>query len=391
MAANVPVTMTVSAEGVDATTAALNGVAATVTRVGNAEKAAGATSMQLRDAVSAVSRSADEMRTKFGMAAQTVGGFKNATMSISSALRGDFASAAMYAGNSLRALGAAFIANPVLAAVAAVTIAVTAIGAAAERSATKALESTQKMAEAWVRARNKMRIAMGRTPGAKAEKQAEQLFKMGDVRGIDAALEQARKNVAAALASQYEAAKGDDEGAYKNAEAQTDAAQDVLDVWQGTYSKMMDAENEAFGQIKKNREELRRMDAARAGTEADYWLTRSSELKRAAAEFTATTATQTMAGRLALQIEAEEARKQWERLQANTGVKTPTIKPQTIDSRQRGLEAAQFGSVEAARAINRMRGGAGNVEQRQLTALEQIARNTEDLDGGIEVVEYALP
>jgi hypothetical protein len=61
-----------------------------------------------------------------------------------------------------------------------------------------------------------------------------------------------------------------------------------------------------------------------------------------------------------------------------------------VRDRQRGLEAARFGSVEAARAINRMRGGGSSIEQRQLSALDRIARNTEDLVGGVTVIENEI-
>jgi hypothetical protein len=56
--------------------------------------------------------------------------------------------------------------------------------------------------------------------------------------------------------------------------------------------------------------------------------------------------------------------------------------------RSRGLEAAQFNSVEAARAIARFRESnrGDSIERRQLTVLEQIMRNTADIVPIVEEV-----
>lgn len=67
------------------------------------------------------------------------------------------------------------------------------------------------------------------------------------------------------------------------------------------------------------------------------------------------------------------------------------ISPANAPDRTRGLEAATFGSIEAARAISRMREGGGNIEQKQLTMLERIERNTAESADGIEIAEYAIP
>lgn len=182
-------------------------------------------------------------------------GFSTSTRLLSAMMAGDFVGAMQAAGEALGSFKAVFSSFKFAGILGIIAGAILAVVKAYESFTAKALAQTQKVNEAWVKARETLKSLYRVTP----QKRAGALFEAGDLRGLEAAAKDALKTYDAA-ANRFLEAKERWEAAL--AAGNTDAAVNVLALQMNVAGaaikgakEELDAFNEARDKLKADRSE----------------------------------------------------------------------------------------------------------------------------------------